>query len=146
MLILVVEDEPICALSTVTELEQAGHGAIFACMSRRTIALDDRLYDYLLALQPNMVLSIHGFGGVVQHNREGAAERLGESFGEAAGFEVIDEWPHYEVTGELIEALAEEGIPAADIELLEDDPDSYERVRRGLDAVLCELGQGSERS
>jgi len=25
MLILIVEDEPICALSTVTELEQAGH-------------------------------------------------------------------------------------------------------------------------
>jgi predicted O-methyltransferase YrrM len=33
----------------VGELEQAGHGAIFARMSRKTIALDDRLYDYLLA-------------------------------------------------------------------------------------------------
>ncbi len=104
------------------------------------------LHDYLLDLDPSMVLSIHGFAGVVQHNREGAAERLAESFGDAADFEVIDEWPHYEVTGELIEALAEDGIPAADVELLEDDHDSYERVLRGLEAVIRTLRDGPEAS
>ena len=54
--------------------------------------------------------------------------------------ETLDEWPFYEVTGELIEALGDLGIPAADVELLEADEMSFDRALEGLKAVLDELG------
>jgi hypothetical protein len=104
------------------------------------------LYDYLLELRPDMALSIHGFAGVVQHNGTGVAGLFANAFGEAAEFEVLSEWPHYEVTGELIEALAEEGIAAADVELFEADPESLDRVLRGLDAALEALAESPDRS
>ena len=100
----------------------------------------EALYNFLAELEPDFVLSFHGYAGVIQHNNAPGAESLGVAFGEAAGYETLDEWPFYEVTGELIEALGDLGIPAADVELLEADEMSFDRALEGLKAVLDELG------
>jgi murein peptide amidase A len=99
----------------------------------------EALYNFLTRLEPDFVLSFHGYAGVIQHNNASGAESLGMAFGEAAGYETLDEWPFYEVTGELIEALGDLGIPAADVELLQSDEQSFDRALEGLQAVLREL-------
>ena len=96
----------------------------------------EALYDFLKELRPEFVLSFHGYAGLVQYNETGQAERLGLAFAEAADYEAIDEWPFYAITGEMIEAMADLDIPAADVELVESDDRSFERAREGLAAVL----------
>ncbi|MCC7364841.1 MAG: DUF2817 domain-containing protein [Dehalococcoidia bacterium] len=94
------------------------------------------LHDYLVDLRPALVLSVHGFGGVVDDNEVGRASELAARWAEAAGFEHIEEWTEYEISGQLIDALAGEGIPAADIELAEGDTRPTATAREALEAVL----------
>jgi hypothetical protein len=100
------------------------------------------LHGYLRQLDPEFVVSVHGFAGVVHHNGMRQAQALGELFADAAGFDLTANWEHYDVTGDMIEAMAELVVPAADVELFEGDPNSLVRVRRGLDAVLRTLAGG----
>lgn len=97
------------------------------------------LYDYVVGIRPEFVLSFHGYAGVVHHNTEADAANLGEAFAEAAEYEPIGEWDFYPITGELIEGLAEAGIAAADVELWESDDMSFDRALAGLQAVLEEI-------
>ncbi|MFW6387957.1 MAG: M14 family zinc carboxypeptidase [bacterium] len=99
------------------------------------------LYEYLVELTPNIVLSYHGYASLVDDNgvTQGAdvdAHRLAAAYAEATGFRHIDEWLFYPITGDLITALGEEGIPAADVELLHADHNAFERNLRGVEAVL----------
>lgn len=94
------------------------------------------LYDCVVGMRPDFVLSFHGYAGVVHHNSTQEASLLGAAFAEAADYELIDEWPYYAITGDLIEGLSEAGIAAADVELWEGDDQSFDRAVNGLEAVL----------
>ncbi len=94
------------------------------------------LFWFLNDLQPAMTLSFHGFAGVVEDNGAGGASALAETYASAAGYEHIEEWEDYHITGQMIDSLAEMGLPAADVELLEDDPIGFERNLAALRAML----------
>ena len=95
----------------------------------------EAVYSYLLGLAPDIVLSYHGYASVVDDNHVGAASSLGSVYASAAGYEHIHEWGHYEITGELITAMGEAGIAAADIELARADA-HFDRNLAGVRAVL----------
>lgn len=102
------------------------------------------LYQYITGLDPVLVLSYHGYleRGAIDQNRTGRAARLLDAYGRASGYVLLDEWTEYEITGQLIEAMREAGIAAADIELEEGDRDHYRRNLRGLRALLAALATG----
>ena len=103
------------------------------------------LYQFIAALQPYLVIGWHGYASVVEGNDLEAAERWASDFAGAAGYDVIEAWPFYVITGEMIVALSEDGIPAFDVELdlltsLEEDID---KGLAGLFAVLDSLSDGA---
>ncbi len=101
------------------------------------------LYEFLVDLQPHFVLSYHGYAALLEDNDAGAAEPLTRAYAEAAGYRHIREWPYYPITGEFINAMAEEGIAAADVELEQHDQEAFQRNLQGLLRVL-ELVAGGE--
>lgn len=94
------------------------------------------LFWFLNDLQPAMTLSFHGYAGLVDDNGAGSAPSLAEAYAAAAGYEHIEEWEDYRITGQMIDSLAEIGLAAADVELLEDDPIGFERNLAALRAML----------
>lgn len=99
------------------------------------------LHDYLVELEPSYVLSYHGYAALLDDNgmTQGTdvdAHRVTAAYAEATGFRHIDEWTYYPITGDLITSLGEAGIPAADVELENDDGEAFERNLRGVEAVL----------
>lgn len=94
------------------------------------------LFWFLNRLQPSMTLSYHGFAGVVDDNGAGAAAEFAQMYAEATGYEHIEEWVDYHITGQMIDSLGEIGLPAADVELLEGDPLSFSRNMAALEAVI----------
>ena len=97
------------------------------------------LYDYLMEIEPEYALSYHGYAALLDHNGTGGAQELSRRYADTVGFELIEGWPYYPITGEFIQAMAEQGIAAADVELREGDPDAFERHLRGVRAVLAEI-------
>lgn len=97
------------------------------------------LYAFLVEHAPDLVLSYHGYAALIEDNGVGAASALAPAYAESADYEHIDEWPYYVITGQFIDAMAEAGIAAADIELAQDDPAAFERNLLGLAAAWEEL-------
>ena len=65
-------------------------------------------------------------------------------FADASGYDFLEEWTAYEITGELIVAMAEAGIPAMDVELAQNDPERFRRNLDGVRAMLEELAPPPE--
>jgi Zinc carboxypeptidase len=96
------------------------------------------IYRYFEATRPLLVMSWHGYASIVEGNDIALAEELAGVFADAAAYELLEKWPYYPITGEMIVALAELGIPAFDVEL---DPgttvaEDIERNLAGLVEVL----------
>lgn len=96
------------------------------------------LYRYFLASRPALVVSWHGYASIVEGNDIVAAEEFAGAFADGAGYKLLEKWPYYPVTGEMIVALADLGISAFDVELdqwttIEED---IERNLAGLLEVL----------
>lgn len=102
------------------------------------------VHDLLLELQPAFILSYHGYAGLLEDNgvsgngQPGAFD-LTRAYAGAADYEHIREWDIYEITGQLIDAMEEEGIAAADVELVYRDATSFDRNLAGLRAVFAAL-------
>ena len=102
------------------------------------------LSEYLMAVRPTVVIAYHGYASIVEGNDVEEAEMLAAVYAGASGYGLLQTWPYYEITGELIVAMAEAGIPAFDVELdwettVEED---VEKNARGVAAVLELLASG----
>ncbi len=99
------------------------------------------LYHYLLDLGPHFALSYHGYVGLIEDNGAQRSWDLSSVYAVAAGYDHISDWPYYDITGQFIDSMAEAGIAAADVELVEDDPDNFSRNLAGVLAVLDLVGR-----
>lgn len=97
------------------------------------------LYRYLLATEPELVISYHGLAALTDANETGQAEELAERYATSADYQHIPEWTAYPVTGELIGAMAKVRIPAFDVELASGDALDVERNIAALRALLSEM-------
>lgn len=95
------------------------------------------LYDYLLDLRPEVVVTYHGYAALVEANEQPPAATWAELYAAAAGYEYIEEWSYYPVTGQLIDAMEEEGIPAFDVELRAQGGASFGENRPAVDALIA---------
>jgi hypothetical protein len=94
------------------------------------------LHAYIDALGPVAVISLHGYGAIVEPNESGQAMRLGAVYAKAAAYKLIEEWPYYAITGELIESMNDLHVAAIDVELREGASDTFEKNLSALKAVL----------
>jgi hypothetical protein len=101
------------------------------------------LHDYIDTLAPVVVISLHGYAAIVEPNESGPAMKLGAAYAKAAGYKLIEEWPYYEITGELIESLNDLHTAAFDVELRQGASDTFEKNLSGLKAVLKAVAQAS---
>jgi hypothetical protein len=97
------------------------------------------LYALILDLQPALVVSYHGFAGLVEANSAGAAEELGAVYADAAGYGQLPEWVAYPITGELIDSMAQLGIAAFDVEMSDGSPETFERELAAIVVLLQHL-------
>ena len=102
------------------------------------------LHDYIDALAPVVVISLHGYGAIVEPNESGQAMPIAAGYAKAAGYKLIEEWPYYEITGELIESLNDLHTAAFDVELRDGASDTFEKNLAALKAVLKAVAQASE--
>ncbi len=100
------------------------------------------LRDFFIAEQPDAVVFYHSAAGGVFTGACGddhpPAHWLGELLEEATGYPygVFD---HYEVTGDATNWLAEQGIPAAIVELNTQTEPEFEQNLPGVHALQCRL-------
>jgi predicted deacylase len=98
------------------------------------------LYALIETTQPEITIVWHAEAPLVEANEAPGAETYGRTFAQAAGYEYIDEWQAYEITGELIDALEQRlGLRAFDVEMSECcvvTPEEFDRSLAGLIATL----------
>lgn len=99
------------------------------------------LHDFLLEVEPVFILSYHGYAGVIEDNGVSSngvevAYELTRAYARATEYVHIREWTGYPITGQLIDAMEEEGLAAADVELLPVDFFAFERNLDGLRAAM----------
>jgi hypothetical protein len=94
------------------------------------------LYDYITALVPEVVISLHGYGALVEPNQSGAAVSLAKGYAKAAGYKLIKDWPYYSITGDLLESMNDRNAAAFDVELRDRDNHAFARNLAGLKSVL----------
>jgi hypothetical protein len=99
------------------------------------------LHDYIDAVAPTLVISLHCYAAIVEPNESGHAVQLASGYAKAAGYQFIEEWTYYEITGELIASLNNLHTAAFDVELREGATDSFEKNLAGLKAVLKAIAQ-----
>ncbi|GAB4330792.1 MAG: hypothetical protein Kow0010_15820 [Dehalococcoidia bacterium] len=94
------------------------------------------LYAFLQARRPELVITWHGYASLIEGNDLSAAEMYAKTFAQATGYDYIDRWTLYPITGELLTAMQDLGIPAIDVELARGDVAAVERNLAGVEAVL----------
>ncbi len=99
------------------------------------------LHNYIDALAPVVVISLHCYAAIVEPNESGQAIPLAAAYAKASGYKLIEEWPYYEITGELIESLNDLHTAAFDVELREGASDTFEKNLAALKAVLKAISQ-----
>lgn len=97
------------------------------------------LYAFLAERRPELVVAWHGYASLVEGNDLPAAEAYAATFAAATGYEYIEEWTFYPITGELLSAMRDVGVPAIDVELAEGDVAAVERNLAGIEAVLAQI-------
>jgi len=100
------------------------------------------LHDYIDALAPIVVISLHAYAAIVEPNESGHAMQLASAYAKASGYKLIEEWPYYEITGELIESMNNLHTAAFDVELRQGASDTFDKNLAGLKAVLKAVAQG----
>ena len=86
--------------------------------------------------KPDAVLVLHCCGSLVEANRQADAVFMAHRYARATGFEYLDTWDFYDISGEFIDAMDEVGIAAMDVELATTDDTGIATHRAGLRAVL----------
>ena len=99
------------------------------------------LHDYIDALAPVVVISLHCYAAIVEPNESGQAVQLAAAYAKAAGYKLIAEWRYYEITGQLIKSLNDLDTASFDVELRDGASDTFEKNLAGLKAVLKTVAQ-----
>jgi predicted deacylase len=106
------------------------------------------LYDFVRTMRPELTLVWHSEAALVEANEVPGSEHYGRTFAAAAGYEYIEEWPWYVITGQLIDALEQRlGLRAIDVELADCcavTQDDFDRNLAGLQATLAEVARSAE--
>jgi predicted deacylase len=98
------------------------------------------LYAMIEEIQPAVTIVWHAEAPLVEANEAPGAERYGRAFAEGSGYEYVEEWTAYEITGELIDALEQRlGLPALDVELGDCCVVSQEEFGRNLNGLVQTL-------
>lgn len=99
------------------------------------------LHEFLEMVRPSAVFVLHCCGALVEANREPAAVFMAHRYARAAGFEYVDKWDYYDISGEFIDSMDELAVPAMDIELVSPNDTGIETHRAGFRAVLDYLSE-----
>lgn len=110
-----------------------------------TAALSALLRTY----RPHAVLSWHsqyppsgeaeGNSALLGQMGNVTGKTLARAFAESAGTDYLEEWTAYEITGQLLDSLAELGIPGMDIELPANEGIFFAQQLAGLRRVIDEV-------
>jgi predicted deacylase len=98
------------------------------------------LYAVIEEARPAVTIVWHAEAPLVEANEVPRAARYGRAFAEGAGYDYVEEWTAYEITGQLIDALEQRlSLPAFDVELSDCcsiTEEEFDRNLRGLIATL----------
>jgi protein MpaA len=100
------------------------------------------LYHFVNKFKPSLVITYHSQAGSVEDNDIGVSHETASLYAQETGYEHIDEWTHYEVTGDMLTSLGELTIPAFDVELGSRDVEfekNYQAVLQVLEYVSREM-------
>jgi hypothetical protein len=104
------------------------------------------IYSLIEAARPAVTIVWHAQAPLIEANEAPRADRYGRAFANASGYEFVEEWTAYEITGQLIDALEQQlGLAAFDVELSECcqiSQDEFDRNMRGLVATLAAVAAG----
>lgn len=101
----------------------------------------EALHDFIEIAQPSAIIVFHCCGALVEANRQPDAVFMARRYARAAGFEYLDRWNFYDISGEFIDSMDRLRIPAMDVELTSSDETGREDHRAGVSAVLEYLAQ-----
>jgi predicted deacylase len=104
------------------------------------------LYNLVQELRPEITIVWHAEAPLVEANEVDGADVYARAYAAAAGYEYVEEWEAYDITGELIDGL-EQGLRlrAFDVELAECctlSPEEFARNMNGVLALLAAVEQG----
>lgn len=94
------------------------------------------IWDFIMDERPAMIFVWHAAASLVEANETGFADQVSRLYAQRAGYEYINEWTYYELNGQFIDAVQEEGFPAADIELSATNETDFTRNLNAIRAVL----------
>jgi hypothetical protein len=98
------------------------------------------LRDYLLALQPAVVIFLHSAAGAVYVSGcptpHPPSRELSLIYGQAAGYPVREFFDHYAITGDAGDWLTTQGIPSFSVELFTHESLDWEENLAGMSALL----------
>jgi len=99
------------------------------------------LRDYLLREMPEAVVIFHSASNGVYTSFCGGdalpgTEELLAVYSEATGYPRYDDYPYYEVTGDIGDWLTTVGVPAASVELSTHTAIEWEKNRAGVEALI----------
>lgn len=101
------------------------------------------LHALITRVRPEVTVVWHAHAPLVEANEVPGAEAYGRAYAGAAGYDYVDEWTAYRITGQLIDALEERlGLRAFDVELArccEITGDEFERNLRGVLALVHDV-------
>lgn len=97
--------------------------------------------DYIAAHTPSAVVVWYSAaGGVFASNCHGGVlpetQKLTTLFSQASGYKAYQEFNFYEISGDMVNWLAKQGIPAISVLLTTHDVVEWEMNRKGIEAVL----------
>ncbi|MCK5027803.1 MAG: DUF2817 domain-containing protein, partial [Candidatus Pacebacteria bacterium] len=93
------------------------------------------LNGFIADIDPSVAIIFYSQAGVVEDNDVGIAHSVAALYADAADYTHIDEWTYYEITGDLLASLREDGIPAFEV-VLETRETELDRNLKGLQEVL----------
>ena len=102
--------------------------------------------DYVNATNPDAVVVFYSSaGGVFASNcHDGVSEetmKLTKLYADASGYPAYQEFDFYEITGDMVNWLAKEEIPAISILLTDHTNTEWEKNWKGIDALLESIAQ-----
>lgn len=97
--------------------------------------------DYILANDPaSVVVWYSAAGGVFSSNCHGEVlpetRELTKTYAEASGYRAFEEFDFYEITGDMVNWLAKEGVPAISVLLTNHTDTEWSKNRAGVEALL----------
>ena len=99
------------------------------------------LRDYVQANEPDAVVVWYSAAGGVFASQCGSntlpdTAELINVFADASGYKAFEEFDFYEITGDMVNWLAKEGIPAISVLLTTREATEWSKNKKGIEAVL----------